>query len=330
MKVEPPWGGWSVGASDETVRTLWKQQRRAAAECSFEGDQRAIELLTQITAVIDDNSTSRLARWKQEGHKRGPSARWVKSRMSAWVGAPCAVDPQEAVVSNAVEENQVASSLAERWNVGLFKLDGQGSMPLSTIAGHVPSFTQVQAPPAPRVVPPLEEIIFENLPPLPQLPEWSRNLILMYMPKGAPGLDGWWGDALQQASDDSLDALVDLLSAADAGHFPQFWAEARVVGIPKPGTMERRPLTILSVFYRLWARRLADHLNTWAAQWLPLGAFGARAQRSAADAIWEASTRIEAARLGLGAPSHILALDQAKCFDRLCLTPWNNYLSRLA
>ena len=93
--------------------------------------------------------------------------------------------------------------------------------------------------------------------------------------------------------------------------------DARVVGIPKPDSSERRPLTVMSVFYRCWAKRLVRACADVDASWWPPGLYGARRGRSAAMAANMACLLLEDAKLGNVRPRHVLALDQAKCFDRL-------------
>jgi cytolysin-activating lysine-acyltransferase len=121
---------------------------------------------------------------------------------------------------------------------------------------------------------------------------------------------------LHELESEQISMLCLLLDEADKGRWPSFWREARVVGIPKLDSSDLRPLTILSVLYRLWAKRIAWHLNVWLDSFLPAGAFGARIGRFVADAVCEAAQSIEFSRVGGGPACHVMVLDQAKLFMR--------------
>ena len=90
--------------------------------------------------------------------------------------------------------------------------------------------------------------------------------------------------------------LVLLLKAADDGRFPSVWAQAKLVGILKDDG-SRRPLTIFSACYRLWAARHAKMSSRWMAEWLPPGAYGARISTGAPDATWHLMQRPDMARI---------------------------------
>ena len=71
----------------------------------------------------------------------------------------------------------------------------------------------------------------------------------------------------------------------DLGRFPNFFRQARLVGIPTfDGTQDRRPLTIMSVLYRVWAKRLASLTGHWMNQNMPVGIYGGRRRHAATGA----------------------------------------------
>ena len=88
---------------------------------------------------------------------------------------------------------------------------------------------------------------------------------------------------------------------------------------PESAPDDRRPLTVLPVLYRLWARRHAAHLNEWLLTWKPTGLAGAVPNHSCPDILWQIQTRLAKARLGLDEPWFVLSMDLAQCFDRLDL-----------
>jgi len=148
---------------------------------------------------------------------------------------------------------------------------------------------------------------------------WTPELILQYSPCGAAGLDGWTGEHLQTLDPLALEGLALLLDEANRSNVPTFWYEARTVGIPKEDSHEKRPLTILSSFYRIWARRHARSISDWIDAYLPQGAYGARPGRSAADCSWRLQCAIDSHRRRRQ-PAYVLFLDQRQCFDRLSIS----------
>ena len=81
--------------------------------------------------------------------------------------------------------------------------------------------------------------------------------------------------------------LVDLLREVERlGKWPTRLAEGYTALIPKegpPGPLNTRPLTVLSMVYRLWAGvRLADAI-AWQESWAHPAAFGFRPAWSALD-----------------------------------------------
>ena len=97
-----------------------------------------------------------------------------------------------------------------------------------------------------------------------------------------------------------------------------------VAMLPKDGTAapdDRRPLTIMSITYRMWAKRHARHINDWLATWKPQGLSGAAKHHSCTDVLWQVQMELCKARTGKRGAAYILSLDLAKCFDRLDLEP---------
>ena len=144
---------------------------------------------------------------------------------------------------------------------------------------------------------------------------------MSFIPSGAPGLDGLEADFLNGLSGDALQALSDLLNLVDRSRVPEEWRYARVTLIPKPGETDRRPLTILSCAYRLWARRHAARLQDWLLEVKPAGLSGAVAGTGCADVLWTLQSLLHEAVAGESDPAFVLSMDLSKCFDRMCLPP---------
>ena len=134
----------------------------------------------------------------------------------------------------------------------------------------------------------------------------------------ALGLDRWSLADLRSLPDMLPGWLVDLLWEVERlGRWPARVAEGYIVLIPKegpPGPLNTRPLTRLSMVWRLWAGvRLADAI-TWQESWAHPPAFGFRPARSALGGAAVAQVLLELCRLRGWAVAGI-GIDCVKCFD---------------
>ena len=124
---------------------------------------------------------------------------------------------------------------------------------------------------------------------------------LSRMKPSALGLDGWSLADRRSLSDRLLGRLADLLRAVErTGKWPARLAEGYTALIPKegpPGPLNTRPLTVLSMVYRLWAGvRLVDAI-AWQEAWAHPAAFGFRPARSALDGAAVTQVLLELCRL---------------------------------
>ena len=319
-------GSWAVSGSDSTVNSLWRKQRQALALRTAEGDLRAQRHLSEIQAILKADSQANLQKWKQTVQTRSGAAAWVKRRLALLVPVTLSLFGS-AHLSYVDAARSFATQLASRWNVGCHTCDLESSN-LSSICLEGPSLSMSSCP-APRVSPSLPGLYFSDVPAVSAPNRWLPGEIQAFASSGSCGLDGWDRDSLCNLDEVSSELLCQLFNAADVGRFPQFWKEAKVTGIPKKGSSEFRPLTILSGTYRLWARRRAFHLAFWFNRWAPPGLFGARKKVGASDAASLGSLRVEGARLGASGPLHLASTDMEKYFDRLLL-PTLRELARMA
>ena len=141
---------------------------------------------------------------------------------------------------------------------------------------------------------------------------------LARMHPSALGLDGWSLADLRSLPDQLLAWLADLLREVErVGRWPARLAEGYTALIPKegpPGPLNTRPLTVLSMVYRLWASiRLADAI-AWQESWAHPSAFGFRPARSAMDGAAVTQVLLELCRLRRWAVAG-MSIDYVKCFD---------------
>ena len=138
--------------------------------------------------------------------------------------------------------------------------------------------------------PSIDLSLFDNLPVYVPPASWSVEDIFEFMPNGSSGIDGQSVEWLSSLSYDALIALVSLLDLADAGYLPTFWSHARVTLIPKgedSAPDDRRPLTVMAVVYRLWAKKHVHFQNKWLESFKPKGLSGSVSGVSCPDVLWE-------------------------------------------
>ena len=313
-------GAWPTGDETDNLNRLFSKVRKLRARGCPKADAEADGLFEKIACAIDCKKTERLEAWREKVSTRSGASAWVKSRLAQRL--PPVLDSfRSATLDAAAAARRAAESFAQRWNAGVYQFDRDNATTSSWMTAGIVS-SPIVTPPAPRVCPEIDLSAFTDLPVYVAPGRWSPSDILAHSPDGAPGPDGATTSWLRSCHSDSLARLCLLLDAADAGQPPAFWQEARVCLIPKspdapPGDL--RPITVMSVLYRTWARRHATSINEWMALWCPSGLMGAMPSRSAASASQRAAHAIDLARTRLGAEVYVLTLDQSKCFDRINL-----------
>jgi hypothetical protein len=101
-----------------------------------------------------------------------------------------------------------------------------------------------------------------------------------------------------------LDLLADFFSAAEAsGRWPELTSFSEVVSLAKPGgdpadPLGKRPIVLMSVLRRAWARYRRRDFDGWRAQWDPAVA---AAWLGADGQAWEFGWGTACAHAGSGA-----------------------------
>ena len=137
----------------------------------------------------------------------------------------------------------------------------------------------------------------------------------------AGSLDGWnWRElkALPVCWFDGLAAILRLTE--ETGSWPEGLLDAYMVMIPKAEgnatPLGQRPLSVLPVFYRLWATVRLGHLQELCDSWLPPSVFSAGKGRSSVEAWYSTSIDIEEAISGIVEDDvHAFVADVVKSFD---------------
>ena len=137
------------------------------------------------------------------------------------------------------------------------------------------------------------------------------------------GLDGWALQDLRTLPPDLMDWLAALLGFVErTGRWPGALTPGRLTRgytalVPKegpPGALNTRPLTVLSIFYRLWAGARLQEAMAWQERWAHPRAFGFWPARSATDGAAMTQLLLELGRLK-GWTVSGMGLDYRKCFD---------------
>ena len=137
---------------------------------------------------------------------------------------------------------------------------------------------------------------------------------------GACGIDGWRTAELFTLPLCILDAFAAVFNMIElTGVWPEALLTALVTLTPKgegKQPLEHRPITVTSAIYRLWARARLTSIQEWRESWVTPSQHGFRPGHSPDDVLYDLFTQMEDALLG-GEPLYGLALDFAKCFDRV-------------
>ena len=162
--------------------------------------------------------------------------------------------------------------------------------------------------------------------------EWQGHDLYLYATKGrgtGAGPDQWTASHLCMMGEEFWERLADLWKLCmQTKRLPEAWLHARVVGIPKPGSDEKRPISVAAVCWRIGIGYQVYKLREWVDQWAPPEVVGGLAGRDPADFYDAFSTTVaEAASAGqciLGCK-----LDLEKCFDLVCYEDANRMLKEL-
>jgi hypothetical protein len=144
------------------------------------------------------------------------------------------------------------------------------------------------------------------------------------------GRDGWKYGDLKRLPLDALELLCDIFQSTErTGVWLEPIAHSFVAMLPKGGTGtpdDLRPVVLLSVFYRLWAKCRGHEFQAFlrAAGITPTGK-----SKSAEHLAFDLALRIAVAQAG-GVAVSGLALDWSKCYDHLLLALLHHISTRLA
>jgi hypothetical protein len=163
----------------------------------------------------------------------------------------------------------------------------------------------------------------DRLPPFPAIGRITgaalKGVIKAGPPSKAPGRDGWSYLDLKRLPTEALDLLALIFHAVEAtGEWPEPIAHSFVAMLPKGGTGmvdDYRPIVLLSVYYRLWAKARGNPFQVFLKA---AGITPPSGPRAADTLAYDLAIRMAASIAGFH-PTSGLALDWSKCYDHLIL-----------
>ncbi|CAK0847227.1 unnamed protein product, partial [Prorocentrum cordatum] len=224
-------------------------------------------------------------RWAQESlaNAQGRLYRWIRG--GSVLEADLVPDPAAGAAA--------AAAGSRSW---LLALRGGPAARLRHFEGPWRALWQRQS------APPLGEEWLQALDGLPAFPErapWTAETVsslLRRMPRRKkPGLDGWTAKELRLLPPELHGWIAELFEEIEAcGSWPSELVEPEGLLLPKPGggadPMDRRPIWLLPILYRLWAAGRARLFARWRLRWA-----GEEVQRGAEELAWELALEQEAA-----------------------------------
>lgn len=307
-KMWPPVGPIGKNAYDilealrktEKNETVWKEKLSRCA------DKAGVTSL--VAAAVEDYSKARAA---DRSARRSRWRKWVREtirtqpgRVWTWVreGARPTQFPTAVHTTEGGEEHQEMRQLrgVEDWWWGLW---GSHTEPqwseLHGYLGVYKEFSEYQAG-----------------------VDWDRGsvgAVFAKMANKAPGPDGRVAKELRDWPPPLLDLVARLYRAVEqAGRWPETLRHAMVAMLPKKGTGARddyRPITLLTVLYRAWARAHSDGMRSW------LRANQVARQKDLVGAdiqAYELALQLAWGRRE-GTPVSGVAIDWSKCYDNISL-----------
>ena len=208
------------------------------------------------------------------------------------------------IIIPTTDTNQVADELNEYWSQ-FWTRDDQNTIwnSFSTMLQSTPS------------LPPMESLL--------TLDEWKQAVRHLKL-NTARGVCGWFAQELRDLPDLALDDLR-LLFMEHQTSMPAALMQARTIPLGKTSHPEQasltRPITILSLLYRLWGRATTVKiLQFWSKQFSP-AVIGFLPARSMANAMIGFQRKLEKAHMGHELSYGGLTLDLVKAFNLLGREP---------
>ena len=251
------------------------------------------------------------------GNGGGRLYRWIKADSA--VGAPMVPDPSVLCSEQEVQPR------TRRW---LNSLRGGPAAQLRHFEHHWRKLWQRQTKEADDIEQWLSEL--DSLPAFPDRVPWSiafvRAVLKRMAVRKAPGLDAWTVAELRLLPDELLSWIVELFEHVERrGHWPAELSRPEGLLLPKPGDggpLDRRPIWLLPMLYRVWAAGRAQLFARWRSSW-----GDGDGSDGAEELAWDLALELEAAEANEETICGS-ALDWRKAFDHVSLGLLRKMLTR--
>ena len=165
-----------------------------------------------------------------------------------------------------------------------------------------------------------------------EVPRW-KQAIRALKSKTARGCCAWAADELKQLPDDCIVSLVQAFQCLGPNGMPAHLMAARTVPLLKKEDAihpkDTRPITILSLLYRLWGRVISQAVLQYWNRYFPKSVTGFLPGRSAMMPMYHLQVLLEKSHHDQLESWSGLTLDIRKCFNCLPVPPIKALLARL-
>ena len=210
------------------------------------------QLEGELYACRKKSKEANLATWRARMLSSSSHvSKWLRSK--EWSMCNSIICPDGSVTQNWQEG---ASAILQYWNTFWSDLQAQ-----------IPAFTSRQAALLAGVPPPQQTV---DLP----FPTGLQLQAAAADGRGAAGPDNWSADEIKFLPLDAFNTVAQLFKDfAQHGEVPRQFRQSRMVCLPKPGkstsvgikVSDTRPISVMSVFWRLWSSSLcrSTAMRTW-------------------------------------------------------------------
>ncbi|CAE7832127.1 unnamed protein product [Symbiodinium sp. CCMP2592] len=156
-----------------------------------------------------------------------------------------------------------------------------------------------------------------------QIPVTDEHIIKFVIQQLSPcagGVDGWQVHEMKALGPLCIQRLVQLYRLVESTNtWPDNLCEIPVAALKKEGgfsPLDRRPISLSPLLYRVWAKAKFQQLQSWHVSWLPDVLRGGAPQREAIDCYYQVALEAEMAQIS----NHTLFgvfYDYKKCFDNI-------------
>ena len=162
--------------------------RQLQARGTARGDERVLDILSDITDIMAVGAAERFKSWQQRVSTRCGAARWVRSKLERQK-PPGAPKLDDATFTPDGKADKVAPEFAKRWSGSIWSWNRDDS-PNTCFVDSEPILERKSVELPMRARPPLDLTLFDGAPLIERVAPWTPEGVLENMPTGNAGLAG--------------------------------------------------------------------------------------------------------------------------------------------